>query len=278
MFLESFQKDKNKALDWVQTFHEECENAEKHKEWAKKGYVTVPQALKERGLSLSDFKEHKQALDFVQEWWEENSVTFKTKDVFPVKFDKKDRILWHEFYFIFPQMGEHSLETADKKKLTGEGSVKSAKALEWAAGAMGQLSCGSSSASGNPVKLENPLWPTIQANKDSIASTLSKYQGEMKKLKTLRAKLHNHAKTAKDADKGQWDSWAKEADKTLKSASDHEESVELLIERAGIMHETNESKDVYDKLNKELLAMKSTAEHHLDGIKLAVKRFSRYVE
>ncbi|CAK0848861.1 unnamed protein product [Prorocentrum cordatum] len=143
---------------------------------------------------------------------------------------------------------------------------------------MGELRSGSSSASANPVKLENPLWPNIQANKDSITSTLSKYQAEMKKLKTLRAKLHNHAKTAKDSDKGQYDTWAKEADKTLKSATDHEEAVELLIEKTGITHETNEKKEDYANLNKDLAAMKSTAEHHLDGIKLAARRFSRYVE
>ena len=168
MFLESFQKDKSKNLDWVHSFQEECENAEKHKEWAKKGYVTVSQALKEQNLSLSDFDNHKKALEFVQEWWEDNSETYKTKEAFPVKYDKKDRILWHEFYFIFPQMAEDSLETSDTKKFVGEGSVKSAKALEWAASRMGELG-NVSSSSGPQVKLENPLWPTILENKDAIA-------------------------------------------------------------------------------------------------------------
>eukprot|EP00959_Pyramimonas_sp_CCMP1952_P205044 4287468-Pyramimonas_sp.AAC.1 len=84
MFLESFQEDKSKILDWVHAFHEECENAETHKEWAKKGYVTVPQALKEQSLSLSDSKDHKLALEFVQEWSEDSSQTYNAKEAFPV--------------------------------------------------------------------------------------------------------------------------------------------------------------------------------------------------
>eukprot|EP00959_Pyramimonas_sp_CCMP1952_P132379 2767985-Pyramimonas_sp.AAC.1 len=57
----------SKNLDWVHTFREECEHSEKHDEWAKKRYVTVPHALKEQNLALSDFKDHKLALEFVQE-------------------------------------------------------------------------------------------------------------------------------------------------------------------------------------------------------------------
>ena len=97
-------------------------------------------------------------------------------------------------------------------------------------------------------------------------------------MKTLRAKLHVHAKDANATDKGQWESWAKEADKSLKSADDHEQAVELLIGKVSITHETNDKKEDYKKLNAELVAMKANAEHHLDGIKLANKRFSRYVE
>eukprot|EP00959_Pyramimonas_sp_CCMP1952_P275020 5749118-Pyramimonas_sp.AAC.1 len=37
MCLESFQKDKSKNLDWVRTFHEECEHSENMRNGPRRG-------------------------------------------------------------------------------------------------------------------------------------------------------------------------------------------------------------------------------------------------
>ena len=114
--MDCFQKDKNKDLSWTHTFLEECVNEEGHREWAKRGYLTTTQALKERNMSLCDFKDHKEALEFVKELWEKNAESHGTKDKFPAKEDPKKRSIWYEFYFVLPQMTEDELVTKDKKK------------------------------------------------------------------------------------------------------------------------------------------------------------------
>ena len=170
MFLESFAQDKNKDLKWVHCFKEKLQNVETHKEWGKRGYVTVPQALKENNMQLNDFNDHKEAEAFVREWWGENSEKYKTKEEYPVIEDKQNRPLWHKFYFIFPQLGEDSLATVDSKEFTGTGNVSTCKGLEWAANRMQGITDGQASGSSGPeIKLENALWPKIVEMKDQLA-------------------------------------------------------------------------------------------------------------
>ena len=175
-FLQTFQQDTGKTLQWVTTFRETCTNSEEHQKSAKKGYCNVSQALALKNLRLTDFANRQEAMDFVQEWWEENAEEFKTKEAFPVKEDAKKRDLFKQWYFVHKDLDEDRLVTKDERQFQGHSNLKCDKALEMATRAMSELPSSSpqgpvdSSTGTVQVKIENPQWPLIQEKKVLIES------------------------------------------------------------------------------------------------------------
>ena len=110
-----------------------------------------------------------------------------------------------------------------------------------------------------------------------LRSQLTQYQRETRKLKTNRAKLRTKLNEALAEDKGQWQTWVKEVEETIQKADQHELCTELLVERATSMHPTDKTKEDYDKIATELQAHLKSMEYHVDGIKLANKRYSGHV-
>ena len=94
-------------------------------------------------------------------------------------------------------------------------------------------------------------------------------QTEVKKMKTNHAKLQTKASEAKAPDKGQWESWVNEVGKSLHATDAQELAMELLIEKVGSTHETDEDKAHYESLLTELAAAVKTAEYHVDGVQSA---------
>ena len=170
-FLQTFASDKDKTLDWLATFEENCTNEEVHTRSAKKGYRNVSQALALKDLTIKDFADIKEATAFVQEWWEENSEEHGTKEEFPIKEDAKDRPLWKQWYFVERNMDDDQLVTKDSRTFKGTSNLKNMKQLEAAGSRMAELPSSSASGSGGggEVKIENPHWPEIVSKKDEIA-------------------------------------------------------------------------------------------------------------
>ena len=110
-----------------------------------------------------------------------------------------------------------------------------------------------------------------------LRSQLTQYQRETRKLKTNRAKLRTKLNEALAEDKGQWQTWVKEVEETIQKADQQELCTELLIERATSMHPTDKTKEDYGKIATELQAHLKNMEYHVDGIKLANKRYSGHV-
>ena len=175
-FLQTFQNDAEKSLQWVATFHESCTNSEVHEKSAVKGYVNVSQALAFKNLRLENFSGVKEAMDFVQDWWEENSEEYKTKEAFPVKEDPKKRDLWKQWYLVHKNLDEDKLITKDQRSFLGRSDLKNLKAIETATRAMAELPSSSpqgpasSSEGAGQVKVENPHWQEIQTKAEKIES------------------------------------------------------------------------------------------------------------
>ena len=175
-FLQTFQQDSGKTLQWVATFRETCTNSEEHQKSAKKGYCNVSQALALKNLRITDFANRQEAMDFVQEWWEENAEEFKTKEAFPVKEDGKKRDLFKQWYFVHKDLDEDRLVTKDERQFQGHSNLNNSQALEMATKAMSELPSSSpqgpvdSSTGTVQVKIENPQWPLIQEKKVLIES------------------------------------------------------------------------------------------------------------
>ena len=110
-----------------------------------------------------------------------------------------------------------------------------------------------------------------------LRSMLTQYQRETRKLKTNRAKLQTKLNESLEKDKGQWQTWVKEVEDTIQKADQHELCTELLVERATSMHPTDKPREDYDKIATELQAHLRNMEYHVDGIKLANKRYSGHV-
>ena len=175
-FLQTFQQDSGKTLQWVATFRETCTNSEEHAKSARKGYCNVSQALALKNLRLTDFANRQEAMDFVQEWWEENAEEFKTKEAFPVKEDGKKRDLFKQWYFVHKDLDEDRLVTKDERQFQGHSNLNNSQALEMATRAMSELPSSSpqgpvdASTGAVQVKIENPQWPLIQEKKVLIES------------------------------------------------------------------------------------------------------------
>ena len=130
-FLVSFEQDKEKKLDWVKTFKEECENVEEHTAASSKGYQTVPEFLKKKGLSMADFSKHDDAWTYVKKLWSKNAEEFKTAEKYPPILG--EHVFEHEYYFVHQEMESDSLITRDSKKYeaTSELGKKKAWKMPW---------------------------------------------------------------------------------------------------------------------------------------------------
>ena len=175
-FLQTFQQDSGKTLQWVATFRETCTNSEEHQKSARKGYCNVSQALALKNLRLADFATRAEAMDFVHEWWEENAAEFGTKEAFPVREDAKKRDLFKQWYFVHKDLDEDRLVTKDERIFQGHSNLNTSPALEMATRAMSELPSSSpqgpvdSPTGAVQVKIENPQWPLIQEKKVLIES------------------------------------------------------------------------------------------------------------
>ena len=120
---------------------------------------------------IKDFKDIAEANGFVQDWWEDNSTEYGTKEEVPVLEDSKNRPLWKQWYFVVRNMDDDQLLTKDSRSFQGKSLLKYVKKLEAAGNRMSELTAGSSSgSSGNvEVMLESPLWSDILKKKDEIA-------------------------------------------------------------------------------------------------------------
>ena len=175
-FLQTFQQDSGKTLQWVATFRETCTNSEEHQKSARKGYCNVSQALALKNLRLADFATRAEAMDFVHEWWEENAAEFGTKEAFPVREDAQKRDLFKQWYFVHKDLDEDRLVTKDERIFQGHSNLNTSPALEMATRAMSELPSSSpqgpvdSPTGAVQVKIENPQWPLIQEKKVLIES------------------------------------------------------------------------------------------------------------
>ena len=174
-FLQTFQQDSGKTLQWVASFRETCTNSEEHAKKARKGYCNVSQALALKNLRLADFATRAEAMDFVHEWWEENAAEFGTKEAFPVREDAKKRDLFKQWYFVHKDLDEDRLVTKDERQFQGHSNLNNSQALEMATKAMSELPSSSpqgpvNSSTAGQVKIENPQWPLIQEKKVLIES------------------------------------------------------------------------------------------------------------
>ena len=175
-FLQTFQQDSGKTLQWVASFRETCTNSEEHAKKARKGYCNVSQALALKNLRLADFATRAEAMDFVHEWWEENAAEFGTKEAFPVREDAKKRDLFKQWYFVHKDLDEDRLVTKDERIFQGHSNLNNSQALEMATKAMSELPSSSpqgpvdQSTGAVQVKIENPQWPLIQEKKVLIES------------------------------------------------------------------------------------------------------------
>ena len=175
-FLQTFQQDSGKTLQWVASFRETCTNSEEHAKKARKGYCNVSQALALKNLRLADFATRAEAMDFVHEWWEENAAEFGTKEAFPVREDAKKRDLFKQWYFVHKDLDEDRLVTKDERQFQGHSNLNNSQALEMATKAMSELPSSSpqgpvdQSTGAVQVKIENPQWPLIQEKKVLIES------------------------------------------------------------------------------------------------------------
>ena len=138
-FLQTFQQDSGKTLQWVACFRETCTNSEEHQKSARKGYCNVSQALALKNLRLADFANRQEAMDFVHEWWEENAAEFGTKEAFPVREDAKKRDLFKQWYFVHKDLDEDRLVTKDERIFQGHSNLNNSQALEMATKAMSEL-------------------------------------------------------------------------------------------------------------------------------------------
>ena len=104
-----------------------------------------------------------------------------------------------------------------------------------------------------------------------------KFSRGLEKLKKIKNQLLAKAEDTGELDQKAFQGWAEECKVSLEKADEHETKMQVLLTKVDRTENVGKDLVVYERLLKECTDGEVKTDHMLDGVGIALKRFTKFL-